>query len=163
MKNDDWMDDRWGKEQGRQWLWEKRGKQWQEGWKIQTREKGKEQVMRKKRRRRRRWQKECKKNAEDRNERKHNMLTVRQKKHKRWMSRKEIRVEKEKKTWLNGNGKIMRSRERAAVGEEWPCTLKVDSRNLYLSSVWNLPGYFVNIQQTVREVNCFASHWSELH
>lgn len=85
------------------------------------------------------------------------------KKHKRWMSRKEIRVEKEKKTWLNGNGKIMRSRERAAVGEEWPCTLKVDSRNLYLSSVWNLPGYFVNIQQTVREVNCFASHWSELH
>lgn len=42
------------------------------------------------------------------------------------------------------------------------CTIKADSRNPYLSSVGNLgllaTGYFVNIQETVREVYCFASH-----
>lgn len=41
------------------------------------------------------------------------------------------------------------------------CRLKADIRNLYFSSAGNLcllaAGYFVNIQQTVREVNYFAS------
>lgn len=47
------------------------------------------------------------------------------------------------------------------------CILKADSQNVYFRSVGNLclleAGCFVSIQQTVREVNCFASHCSWLH
>lgn len=67
---------------------------------------------------------------------------------------------KEEVTQWKWRDNLKQRNSRSRRGEL--CTLKADNRNLYFSSVGNLcllaTGYFVNIQHTVREVNCFASH-----